>query len=190
MTADAIEFAVVLPTLLVAHCVADHWVQTGWQAQNKGRRDAVGRLACTGHVASYTLTTILMVAAVWLLFDLPISPFGFLLGQTVSAATHYLMDRRFPLEWLVQRWPFSRMGKHDFYRLGAPREIAACLPSRVVRDDAGTRHIVRSQTVLLRAGDDGCVTWDNPSLGTGAYALDQSWHWFWLFIAALVTSLV
>lgn len=27
---------------------------------------------------------------------------------------------------------------------------------------------------------------DNPSLGTGAYALDQSWHIGWLFVAALV----
>lgn len=26
---------------------------------------------------------------------------------------------------------------------------------------------------------------DNPSLGTGAYALDQSWHVGWLFFAAL-----
>lgn len=30
---------------------------------------------------------------------------------------------------------------------------------------------------------------DNPSLGTGAYALDQSWHVGWLFVAALVMSL-
>jgi hypothetical protein len=29
---------------------------------------------------------------------------------------------------------------------------------------------------------------DNPSLGTGAYALDQSWHVGWLFIAALVIA--
>lgn len=28
---------------------------------------------------------------------------------------------------------------------------------------------------------------DNPTLGTGAYALDQSFHWLWLFAAALVT---
>ncbi|WBB94122.1 DUF3307 domain-containing protein [Verrucosispora sp. WMMC514] len=27
---------------------------------------------------------------------------------------------------------------------------------------------------------------DNPSLGTGAYALDQSWHIGWLYVAALV----
>jgi hypothetical protein len=29
---------------------------------------------------------------------------------------------------------------------------------------------------------------DNPSLGTGAYALDQSWHVGWLFVAALVIA--
>ena len=27
---------------------------------------------------------------------------------------------------------------------------------------------------------------DNPCLGTGAYALDQSWHIGWLFVAALI----
>lgn len=31
---------------------------------------------------------------------------------------------------------------------------------------------------------------DNPSLGTGAYALDQSWHVGWLFVAALVIALL
>ena len=29
---------------------------------------------------------------------------------------------------------------------------------------------------------------DNPSLGTGAYALDQSWHVGWLFVAALLIA--
>jgi Protein of unknown function (DUF3307) len=29
---------------------------------------------------------------------------------------------------------------------------------------------------------------DNPSLGSGAYVLDQSWHIGWLFIAALIAS--
>ncbi|GAA4033865.1 DUF3307 domain-containing protein [Streptomyces plumbiresistens] len=30
---------------------------------------------------------------------------------------------------------------------------------------------------------------DNTTLGTGAYALDQSWHHFWLFVAALIAAL-
>lgn len=29
---------------------------------------------------------------------------------------------------------------------------------------------------------------DNPTLGTGAYALDQSWHVGWLLVAALVIA--
>jgi hypothetical protein len=29
---------------------------------------------------------------------------------------------------------------------------------------------------------------DNPSLGTGAYALDQSFHYLWLFVAALIIA--
>lgn len=36
-----------------------------------------------------------------------------------------------------------------------------------------------------RAGRD-----DNLTLGTGAYALDQSWHWFWLGVAAFITAIV
>jgi putative flippase GtrA len=31
---------------------------------------------------------------------------------------------------------------------------------------------------------------DNPSLGTGAYALDQSWHWGWLGVAAVLTAVI
>lgn len=34
-----------------------------------------------------------------------------------------------------------------------------------------------------RAGRD-----DNPSIGTGAYALDQSWHIGWLFVTALIIA--
>lgn len=31
---------------------------------------------------------------------------------------------------------------------------------------------------------------DNPTLGTGAYALDQSWHIGWIAVGALVTALL
>ena len=31
---------------------------------------------------------------------------------------------------------------------------------------------------------------DNPSLGTGAYAMDQSWHVGWLFVSSLATALI
>jgi hypothetical protein len=149
VTASAVTFAVVLPALLVAHNVADHWVQTNHQAVTKGQRGKAGRVACAAHVATYTAVTAVVVGLVWLVFGLDVSLLGFVAGQVVSAVTHYWADRCHTLAALA-----ARIDKGSLYVLGAPR-----------------------------AGRD-----DNPSLGTGAYALDQSWHWLWLFVAALVTA--
>lgn len=147
----AVTFAATLPTLLIAHNVADHWVQTSHQAGMKGQAGWAGRTACASHVATYTAVTTGSVGLVWGLLGLAISPLGFVLGQLVSAVTHYWADRRSTLARLAV---LVRNG--EFYRLGAPR-----------------------------ADKD-----DNPHLGTGAYALDQSWHWLWLFVAALITALL
>lgn len=151
MFGQAVTFAVLLPALLVAHTVADHWVQTDGQAQGKGAPGWPGRIACGSHVASYTAVTAAVTAGLWAVFALPITPLGFVVGQLVSAITHYVADRRTPLAALA-----ARLGLAGFYRLGAPR------PGRE----------------------------DNPSLGTGAYALDQSWHHGWLLIAAGATALL
>jgi hypothetical protein len=148
---DIGTFAGVAVSLLVAHQVADHWVQTGHQAATKEQRGNVGRLACARHVASYTAVTAAAVLSLWGVFNLDITWLGFAAGQLVSAVTHYWADRRFTLAWLA-----ALTGKTPFYVLGAPR-----------------------------AGRD-----DNPSLGTGAYALDQSWHWAWLGVAAFLTAVL
>lgn len=148
---DAGTFATVGLGLLVAHQVADHWVQTGWQAATKGQRGIAGRLACAAHVVSYTAVTACTVLALRWAFDLDITWLGFAAGQLVSAVTHYWADRRFTLARLA-----ALTGRTPFFVLGAPR-----------------------------AGRD-----DNPSLGTGAYALDQSWHWGWLGVAAFLTAVI
>lgn len=145
----AVSFAVLLPGLLVAHQVGDHWVQTSSQAVRKGLPGWVGRVACVAHVATYTAVIAMTVVGLWVTLGLSITVWGVVAGQVVSAVSHYWADRRTTLGWLCER-----TGKGGFYRLGAPRP-----------------------------GRD-----DNPSLGTGAYALDQSWHWFWLLVAALVTA--
>ncbi|MCR3746654.1 DUF3307 domain-containing protein [Lentzea californiensis] len=151
MGTAAVTFAVVLPALLVAHNLADHWVQTEHQAASKSQRGKAGHRACAAHVASYTAVTATVVAVLWVVFGLSISPVGFVVGQLVSALTHYWADRRSTLAWLA-----ALTGHKPLYALGAPR-----------------------------AGRD-----DNPSLGTGAYALDQSWHWSWLLAAALLTAVL
>ncbi|MGI8329797.1 transcriptional regulator [Actinomadura scrupuli] len=154
----ALTFAVVLVSMLVTHNVADHWVQTDRQSQDKvlhGVHVRKGRMACLRHVASYTACTALVTGAMWAVFDLQISLFSFVAGQAISAVTHYWADRRTTLEGLVN-WLGRTLipGKGNLYRLGAPR-----------------------------ADKD-----DNPSLGTGAYALDQAWHWWWIFVASVVTA--
>lgn len=153
----ALTFAVLAPTLYAAHHVGDYWVQTHHQAQAKGNilLGYKGQLACLRHVLTYTATTALFVGLVWWLLDLDVTWIGFLAGQLVSAVTHYIADRRYPIEILAML--LDRItGKHDFYELGRPR-----------------------------VGHD-----DNPTLGTGAAALDQSWHIAWLFAAALTTALI
>jgi hypothetical protein len=152
-----ITFVAVWVAMFIAHRVMDHWGQSSHQAANKGRHggraeNRIGRRACLAHVATYTLGTGLAVLVIDRLFaDVSVSPLGFLLGQVVSAMTHYWADRRFTLARLA-----TATGKDAFYRLGAPRE-----------------------------GHD-----DNPSLGTGAYALDQSWHEWWLGVAAVLTAVI
>jgi hypothetical protein len=143
-------FAAAFIALYVAHQVADHWVQTDHQAATKGQPGWAGRVACAGHVATYTITALISCIAVGAVCGVrPDWAWHVLAGLAISAITHYIADRRTPLRRLAQ-WT----GHGRFFSLGAPRE-----------------------------GKD-----DNPSLGTGAYALDQSYHYLWLFVAALVIA--
>lgn len=146
---SAASFAAVFAALYAAHQVGDHWVQTHNQAQHKSCLCPRGRLDCTIHVATYTLTGLAAVLAVVAVTDLTVTPGSLAIGLTVSAITHWIADRRTWLQVLAER-----TGHYGFYRLGTPRTD---------RDD-------------------------NPCLGTGAYALDQSWHIGWLFISALIIA--
>jgi hypothetical protein len=146
-TNDLATVGAVFGALYAAHQVADHWVQTQWQADHKGQPGWLGRAACLGHVVSYTTAAIVALGLLTWRTGWHPTEWRYHTGIMVSAVTHYAADRRGPLRWLA-----DRTGSRVFYRLGTPRE-----------------------------GRD-----DNPTLGTGAYALDQSWHIGWLFIAALI----
>jgi hypothetical protein len=139
-------FAAAFAALYTAHQVADHWVQTRWQAATKAEPGWLGRLACAAHVGTYTLTAMVLLATTIAATGMHADPLRIALGLLLSAVTHYLADRRAPLIALAE-W----VGRIRFYAYGIPRP-----------------------------GRD-----DNPSLGTGAYALDQSFHLFFLFFAAL-----
>lgn len=173
-TAHAVAFLLVWAAFVVAHQVADHWVQTCHQAANKGGDSWPGRIACARHVATYTATTSLLVAMVLLVFATPVTAGGFVTGQIVSAVTHYWADRRTTLKAAAYRF-----GNGEFYELGAPRALYT------------TALNVNGDTVIdIHTGEPILANLDNTNVGTGAYQLDQAFHWLMLFLAALATVAV
>lgn len=160
------SFAAIAITLYVAHHVGDYWVQTDHQARHKGDPGAAGHVACLRHVLTYLITQVALLTVMELVTGVRIGAVGWYAGVAISGLTHYVADRREPLKRIARLIP----GKAPFLTLGAPRgyEIYA-------KPDRAETH--------------GPIPLDNPSLGTGLWALDQSWHIFWgVFVAALVMS--
>lgn len=149
--------------LYAGHHVGDYWVQTDHQARHKGDAGADGVLNCLLHVISYLLTQLTMLGLLVWATGWGASIPGTIGALTVSGVTHYLADRREHglMFWLIRHMNWA--GKSAFAKLGVPRNL-------YVRCEEGCAYPV-----------------DNPSLGTGAWALDQSWHIFWgVFIPALI----
>lgn len=165
---NAGDFAAIAVTLYVTHHVGDYWVQTDADARGKGDAGADGVLHCLTHVLSYLATQCAGLFLIAVVLDMPISARGAAAGLLVSGVTHYTADRREHglMFWLARRLP----GKAAFLRLGTPRPLE----------------------IYAKAMNDsprGPMPLDNPSLGTGAWALDQSWHIFWgVFVAALLIA--
>lgn len=90
----AMRFGVVSAVRSAAHQLADYWVQTDHQATVKGKPGIDGVTACGAHVASYSLVEAGAVALASKAFGLGLSLRGVVLGELVSAITHYAADRR------------------------------------------------------------------------------------------------
>jgi hypothetical protein len=146
--------------LYAGHHWGDYWTQTDHQARHKGDAGAEGVAACIGHVGSYLATQAACVGLLVFATGLHVSFLAALAGLAVSGVTHYLADRR--EHGIMFRLARLLPGKVNFLELGKPRQ--GVTPDGMVRDD-------------------------NPTLGTGAWALDQAWHIFWgVFVAALVMA--
>ncbi len=160
MSALAGALGAVGLALYAGHHVGDYWVQTDHQAAHKGKAGREGQEACFLHVLTYTATQGVFLAATILAAGIQTNLLAVNAALLVSAVTHYLADRR---EYGIM-FRIARLlpGKARFLTLGVPREP-------------------------ITLSGSGRVLTDNPSLGTGAWALDQSWHVFWgVFVAALV----
>lgn len=166
MTDHMALFAGAAVALYAAHHVGDYWIQTDHQARHKGLAGRAGRVACTQHVLTYLLTQWVCLTAVELTTRHTLMDWRGAVALAISGITHWTADRREHglMVWLARRLP----GKARFLELGAPRayQIYAIRPDGIEK-----------------------VPLDNPSLGTGAWALDQAWHiFFGVFVAALVVA--
>lgn len=186
------EFAAVGLALYAGHHVGDYWVQTDHQAQHKGKAGQEGRLHCLLHVISYLLTQVVCVAIAQAVLGLELSYWGVHAALLVSGLTHYLADRREHglMFWLARKLP----GKANFLKLGVPREphvIEVWGPCPTC-EGCGTSYDESTGGKCWDCRASGTLPStltisDNPSLGTGAWALDQSWHIFWgVFVAGLL----
>ncbi|MET9263713.1 hypothetical protein [Amycolatopsis sp. NPDC004079] len=127
-----IEHATMLATfaasgflLVAAHNLADHVTgQCDWQAANKAAptREEVaagasphrGWRANLAHVAQYHLTLMVQGFLAWLVLPLHWSVLGVVSSLGWSAVTHALLDRRWPVRWILER-----TGSSGFARLNA-----------------------------------------------------------------------
>lgn len=121
-TSPAARAAAAAFLLTAAGAVGDFWVQNDTCAQTKGAYDddetahgtAAGRRACAHHVATYTATQALALVAGNKALNLGLRPSRLAAALALSAATHYVADRRRPLRQLA-----DALGKGDFYRVNA-----------------------------------------------------------------------
>ena len=150
------EFAAVFVTLWVGHSVGDHWVQTGCQAVEKGYGPpSLGKKDVTRRGQMACFRHVCSLTLTkCALLVILIVPFHIKLSP-IQVVIGLLLDA-VSHYWADRRWTLE--------------ELARWL-------DKGEFHDQGSDLVD-KAGEK------RPHLGTGRYALDQSWHHLWLFIAA------
>lgn len=170
-------FAAAFAALYAAHHVGDYWVQTDHQAQHKGAVGVRGARACLAHVATYTLTQAAFLCLILPLGD-GFSVTGVVAALLLSAVTHYAADRR--EHGIMLRLVRLLPGKASLIKLGVPRSDRPRLMQWCDRCAgagwSGVGAYAERCTDCLGQGATPAAVQDNPSLGTGAWALDQSWH--------------
>lgn len=162
MTAASV-FAAVFIALYIAHSVGDHWVQTSHQAAHKGENDRTpGQSSRTGRINCTLhvvgLTTTKAIVLVPVVLVLN-------LPVTVGGIVAGLGVDAASHWWADRRstlaWLAKVTGKTEFYELGTGA------------------HPVHPVTAEGKPAGH---------LGTGGYALDQSFHHLFLGVAALLIA--
>ncbi|MEU0236709.1 hypothetical protein ABZ234_03395 [Nocardiopsis sp. NPDC006198] len=124
MTAS--RFAAVTAAMEVAHHVGDYMLQTDVQSARKGARsdrleecsEAESWTALAGHVASYHVAQVAALVVADRALGLKLRPGRVAAGVAISAVTHAVIDRR----WPVREW-MDRAGARKFREHGGAAHV-------------------------------------------------------------------
>lgn len=111
MASKTAQAAAAYAALRTAAHVADHWIQTGHQAAHKADAGVAGHKAMAGHIASYAAAQAAALVVVNQVLDAGIKPRGIAAAVAFSAATHWFIDRRWPVRKLAEAT--GKLGFHD-----------------------------------------------------------------------------
>lgn len=158
----ALTFVALFIAWWVGHSVGDHWVQTGTQAVEKGfGPPGCGNKKLTHRGQLACLRHVLTLTATKLVLTAAvfIAPLG-LHADLRWLAAGVAVDA-VTHYWADRRWTLEELSR--WVDKGEFYDQGTDLT-----DVAGERR---------------------PHLGTGKYALDQSWHHLWLFVGALIAAM-
>ncbi|MFI5491349.1 DUF3307 domain-containing protein [Actinoplanes sp. NPDC051859] len=102
MSNSALVFAVASATLVAAHQLADHIFQTDADAAAKTYVGWHGWRHLLIHVGTYHATALVMLVVTAVVLDVPLTFTGVVAGFGFSAVTHAILDRRWPVRWILQ----------------------------------------------------------------------------------------
>lgn len=109
----AASFAAVGVAFLIGHNLADHaFGQTDRQAAGKSQPGRPGWLAALAHAAQYQLVVAVVLVTTLIALSVPVSPWGAFLGQALSFGSHTVIDRRWPVRWLLEHTGSSEYAKN------------------------------------------------------------------------------
>lgn len=121
--------------------VADHWLQTSHQAAHKADAGLDGHRAMAGHIASYAGAQAVALVAANQLLGMKLRPYRMAAAVAFSAATHWFIDRRWPVRKLC-----DATGKRGFHDLGGPLGGAYIL-------DQSAHHLMEAVAAVVAAQD-------------------------------------
>jgi hypothetical protein len=115
MSTSALVFAVAMATLVAAHQLADHIFQTDNDANAKAAPGMNGWRHLLVHVGAYHATALVMLVITAVVLNVPLTVAGMVAGLGFSAVTHAILDRRWPVRWILQH-----VGAPEFADLKTP----------------------------------------------------------------------